>query len=173
MRCFSVEPTWSSMAVVTVRPWSEAAALCNSAETTNVNFHDIFYTTGCLLNCKQRKELQCALSSQPGLGKAGDYKKRKEMRQSYKEVNERYFSLHNLAASIENGCRSCKVLCSILEHVSLVGHPDRQCETNSLYNVGDNFVLRKRVTINNVMETQEIKLFHPQGALTAAVVFWS
>lgn len=67
---------------------------------------------------------------QPGLGNAGDYRRKKEIKKIYRSGNERYFSLHELAASIENGCCSCKLLHAILVHVSLVGSEDPKSNPN-------------------------------------------
>lgn len=158
------------MAVVEVIPWSEAVALCSSIETKNVNFHDIFDPTGCLLACNERKVYQSGISSQPYLGRSGNRKEKRKISKSYYKTNLQFFSLLDLAASIENGCRSCKVLRSVLEHVSLICPRDEQLGTNSLYSFGGGFILRKQVNVNNVMETHEIKLFHPQGTFKTTVV---
>ncbi|TID14082.1 heterokaryon incompatibility protein-domain-containing protein [Venturia nashicola] len=160
------------MAVVTEVPLSEAVASCNSTEPMNVNFYDFLGTNGCLLNCEERKQLQSALSVQPRLGNAGDFKKKKEIRKSAREGSEGHFTLHDLATSIEKGCRSCKVLHSILEYVSLIRPEDVSNDTNVLFNVTASFVLSRRLgpVDNTTTTSEEIRLFHPH--IAASKLIW-
>lgn len=159
------------MAVVTAVPWLEAVALCNGTESSNVNLYDFFGTTGCLLNCDERKQIQSALSVQPRLGNAGDYKKKKEIRKSYRKDGEGHFGLHHLTASIENGCCSCKVLRSILEHVSLIRPGVVSNDASVLFNITASFVLSRWEIPLKITSQQEIRLFHPHG--TASMFTWS
>lgn len=150
---------------VTGVPWSEAVAQYNSSESTNVNFCDLLGTTGCLLNCEECKQLQSALSAQPGVGNAGVFKKNKEVRWSYKERNERHFALQELAASIQNSCHSCKTMHFILEHVSF--RPEDQLYDPDLsFNVTAGFVLSRKPILPN--KATVVRLFHPYGSVIAS-----
>jgi len=149
---------------ISILKLTEAIALCSgSDEAVAYNFHDLFGTTGCLLSCEQRREVQSGLSTQTGFINSANGRARKAIIQSQQHKIEQYFSLAKLRASIDNGCGSCNAFQKLLQIVFFVPSQDPTRNDTALYHISYYFVLRKKVTVNGVTDIQHTRLFRPSG----------
>jgi hypothetical protein len=121
------------------------------------NFHDIFGTDSCLLQCLRRKELQILRSTKRSATCIeGGIK--------LKPLND-HFTMRQLEGSVANGCGSCKMWSCILKILfgdSRVVTAEKH-SISCTYSVSPGFVLEQVIEQENSTKERRIQLFCPEG----------
>ena len=132
-------------------------------ERKSANFHDVFGTEGCLLDCPKRKAIQQAYR--------GTRRQVREAHLMYSKTETlKSFSLVQLLDSASNGCGSCKMFNSIIEAFCAKNlfATDEKNDSRLLYHISIAFVISQEsfdsyAGSKRKRAPTEVRLFYPEG----------
>ena len=139
----------------------------------NINFHDIFGTEGCLLDCEERRKTQQRLYRPRERGTSTGREKISSTETSLKDESLMYFTRKDFDSSASVGCTSCRILGAVIDVVFIQNDEqlrDGEDEgSDARYSVSASFLMHEECTNASMTRTRRIQLFSLKGTEVPSV----
>jgi len=101
-----------------------------------------------------------------GLSRRGRVHKAKKTMEPFKDLESRWFTMNELAASGQNGCGSCRMLERVFKNVFADERNAVVDEGQLVYSISPQFLCRVRSSSSPETRGAKVALFQPLGKYT-------